>query len=474
MLVTVPPRWPSVVIVLFIWTLTTHGKFTVSGDEPHYLIISESLLADGDLDVDNNYRQNDGRRFGADGLTPGLHARQTPDGRLWPVHDVGLPVLLVPIYGLATRVAELAPPSVLARFRQTPGLFAFSLISLMFTLLTVWAAWLLLSALWRVAPRHAAIVVLALVLSPPVLSHAFLVFPETAAFAVTCSVVWLICLRDEELTVARVAMVAAAIGLLPWIHRKFSLFVVGLVVLILARRRQWITRQTHKALITIGALVVLPQIALHLWTMWEWGNVGGPQMLDWVPFSFSGLQTGGVGMITDRERGLLAYAPVYLLAPACWAVDWRRSRAMLVPILALLLPLAAFVTWTGGFSPAARFIMPVTPLLLLPAAWALNVPLVRWSAMPIGIFQLVITLLAWWHPRDLWPKELGTNQLLEKISVIGPLYERCLPSIATGDSPIRGWIVIGVVLVFTSVIAVFARRSTPRVGRLPGLGAHAD
>ena len=44
------PRWPSVVIVLFIWTLTTHGKFTVSGDEPHYLIISESLLADGDLD----------------------------------------------------------------------------------------------------------------------------------------------------------------------------------------------------------------------------------------------------------------------------------------------------------------------------------------------------------------------------------------------------------------------------------------
>src|SRR5262249_54608611 len=191
-------------------------------------IVSESLLADGDLDVGNNYHQNDGRRFGADGLTAGLHARQTPGGRFWSVHDIGLPVMLVPVYGLATRVAELAPAGVLARFRQTPGLFAFSLISLMFTLLTVWAAWLLLSGLRRVAPRHAAIVVVVLALSPPVLSHAFLVFPETAAFAVTCAVVWLICLRDEELTIARVAMVAAAIGLLPWIHRKFSPFAFGL------------------------------------------------------------------------------------------------------------------------------------------------------------------------------------------------------------------------------------------------------
>ena len=459
------PRWPAIVILLFIWTLTTRGKFTVSGDEPHYLIISESLLADGDLDVGNNYQQNDGRRFGADGLTAGLHARQTTDGRVWSVHDIGLPVLLVPLYGLATRAAGFAPPGVLARFRQTPGLFAFSLISLMFTLLTVWAASLLLSGLRRVAPRHAAIVVLVLVLSPPVLSHAFLVFPETAAFAVTCAVVWLICLRDEELTIARVAMVAAGIGLLPWIHRKFSLFVFGLVVLILARRYQWIGRQTRTAIITIGALAFLPQVALHLWTLWAWGNLGGPQMLDWVPFSFSGLLTGGSGMIADRERGLLAFAPIYLLAPACWAVDWRRSQALIVPILALLLPLAAFVTWTGGFSPAARFIVPVTPFLALPAVWALDLPIVRWCAIPLGLFQLVIALFAWWHPRDLWPRELGTNQLLEKIPIVGPLYERCLPSIATGDSPIRGWIVIAVVLVVSSAIVIAARRPGELSGR---------
>ena len=40
-----------IVTVLFTWTLTTHGKFSVSGDEPHYLMIAESLLGDRDLDL---------------------------------------------------------------------------------------------------------------------------------------------------------------------------------------------------------------------------------------------------------------------------------------------------------------------------------------------------------------------------------------------------------------------------------------
>jgi hypothetical protein len=459
----VPPRWPVIVIVLFIWTLTTRGKFTVSGDEPHYLVIAESLLTDRDLDLANNYQQNDGRRFGADGMTGGLHARRTPNGQLWSVHDIGLPILILPAYGVATRVAAYAPETLLARFRQTRGLFAFTLISLMFTLLTTWGGWLLLSGLWRVAPRYAVPVVLALVLSPPVLSHAFLVFPETVAFAVVCAVVWLTCLPAEELNSKRLALVITAVGLLPWLHRKYSLLVFGLCFLIVLRHRAWIRRQPRNMGFVLAGLVIVPQIVLHLWTLHFWGNLGGPQMLDWVPFSLAGLQTGGLGMIVDRERGLLGYAPIYLLLPACWALEWPRSRPLLAPVLFLLAPLAAFVTWTAGFSPAARFIMPVTPLLILPAAYALEHRIIRWSAVPLLLFQLVITLLAWWHPRDLWPRELGTNQLLEKIPVIGGIYEHWLPSIATGDSLIRGWVCVAVIVLLTVMIVMAAKRSADRL-----------
>jgi len=47
--------WLGAIIFLFVWSLTTHGKYSASGDEPHYLMITQSLAADGDLDVANNY-----------------------------------------------------------------------------------------------------------------------------------------------------------------------------------------------------------------------------------------------------------------------------------------------------------------------------------------------------------------------------------------------------------------------------------
>jgi hypothetical protein len=180
-------------------------------------------------------------------------------------------------------------------------------------------------------------------------------------------------------------------------------------------------------------------------------------MLDWVPFSFAGFSTGGLGMLFDRERGLLGYAPIYLLVPACAALEWRRSRWLSIPILALLVPLAAFVTWTGGFSPAARFIMPVTPLLTLPVVRALDDRVVRWCAVPLVAFQVAITALAWWHPRDLWPKEVGTNQLLEKIPWVGPAWERWLPSIATGDATSGGWWWVAIVAVLTTAVTLIAK-----------------
>ena len=33
-------RRVAIVAFLFAWTLATHGKYSVSGDEPHYLMIT--------------------------------------------------------------------------------------------------------------------------------------------------------------------------------------------------------------------------------------------------------------------------------------------------------------------------------------------------------------------------------------------------------------------------------------------------
>src|SRR5689334_7446343 len=123
-------RKVAAVCFLFTWTLTTHGKYSASGDEPHYLMITQSIVADHDIELANNYAHNDGRLFGHDGLAAGLHALPSRMGRMRPIHDIGLSVALIPAYVAATLAARVPTDAQLARFRMTRGLFAYSLIGL--------------------------------------------------------------------------------------------------------------------------------------------------------------------------------------------------------------------------------------------------------------------------------------------------------------------------------------------------------
>jgi len=455
-----------VLIVLVIWSLTTHGKFSDSGDEPHYLMIAESLFSDRDLNLDNNYAHGSGRWFGADKLESGPHGLRTASGELRPWHDVGLPVLILPVYAVATRFAAQMPESTLARFRQTRGLFGYSLISLSLICLTAWAASMLLSGLRRVTTERIAVaVVLALTLSPPVMGHAFLVFPETPAFAIVCLVVWLICLRDSELTIGRVLAVVAAVGLMPWLHRKFSFISFGLLWLIAVRHWQWIRARKPADWALLGLLGFATHGALHLWTAIQWGSVGGAYGTDGTPLAVAGMPRGALGLLFDRERGLVSYAPIFLIVPACWALTWRGTWRVAVPALLLFLPMAAFVEWNAGFSPPTRYIVPILPLFAFASARAFEHPLIRRAALPLLAFQVLITEYCWQHPRALWPKEVGTNQALEGIPFIGPAYERALPSLLTGDSIAGGWMWVGVVVLGSALLARSTERGTRNAER---------
>src|SRR5438445_2182550 len=151
----------ALIAFLFTWTLTTHGKYSVTGDEPHYLMITHSLVQDRDLDLANNYARDDGRWFGHDHLVAGPHVRISPGGQLLSVHDIGLPILLVPAYIVAQRVAAIPDAGVLSRFRMSRGLFAYSIVSLSLLAATTWGMMQLAEGLAAATyPTLAALVVL--------------------------------------------------------------------------------------------------------------------------------------------------------------------------------------------------------------------------------------------------------------------------------------------------------------------------
>ncbi len=176
-----------VIFFLVAWTLTTHGKYSVTGDEPHYLIVSQSLLSDWDLDLRNNHAEHQEVKFGAAALEPGPHAQVDRGGRLMPVHDIGVPVLLLPVYAAAVTVADWPPEGLLLRFRMSRGLFAYSILSLFLIAVAALAAAITKAALQDqgLSDGLASVVVLTLWLAPPVLSNSFVVFPEVFALLIT-------------------------------------------------------------------------------------------------------------------------------------------------------------------------------------------------------------------------------------------------------------------------------------------------
>src|SRR5690606_26381382 len=81
------------------WRLTT-GEIFPYGDEPHYLVMTQSLLADGDLRIEDNHARGDYREYFPHELEPHYLTRGT-DGEIYSVHPVGLPVLALPAFWLA-------------------------------------------------------------------------------------------------------------------------------------------------------------------------------------------------------------------------------------------------------------------------------------------------------------------------------------------------------------------------------------
>src|SRR5947209_12285201 len=70
-----------------------------SGDEPHYLVISQTLLTYHSLDVMLDYKHGDYRSFYPIYLSP--HVAPNEQRQLLPIHGIGGPVLwLLPYYFL--------------------------------------------------------------------------------------------------------------------------------------------------------------------------------------------------------------------------------------------------------------------------------------------------------------------------------------------------------------------------------------
>jgi hypothetical protein len=382
------------------------GPAGPQGDEPHYLVMAQSLLSDGDLDLRDEFARREYAPFFAGTLQPHTSPR-SPAGRLYSVHTPGLAALLLPAYALGGYTGARLFMSALAALTAV-----------------------LVHRLVRDASVHPAAAAGAwaiFALTPPFAFYAVALYPEVPAALATAAFL-LLSRRDPGPVGAMVAGLVAA-GL-PWLHpRLLPLAALGLG-LTLARRCPWAARVVAMATFAASVALLLLFFRSHYGLASITAAYGAGFSADVSP---ARAPWGAAGLFFDRQFGLLSVAPVFVLALAGGAAlcRWRPGDALRSALFggATLLAGASFSMWWGGACPPARFVVPALPALALALAPALRAR--RDAAAALAGIGLAIVAVAAEAPRALHNRADGESAL---VRVLAPALDLdgALPSFVLG------------------------------------------
>ncbi|PYR93984.1 MAG: hypothetical protein DMF84_07090 [Acidobacteria bacterium] len=356
--ISVPPRTQACIAAALSFTVFSLAAWCASpvipaGDEPHYLIITQSLLRDGDIQIENNHRRGDYREYSAVDLRPDF-IRPGRNGAIYSIHAPGLPALILPAFAIA-------------------GYRGVVVFLIMVASAVSGLAWWLA---WRVTHSRSGAWFgwAAVALSGPYLLETFTVYPDGAGAAVVLTGFWALLRADWDRATQGVAwrpwlLHGAALATLPWIHTRFSVLAATLGGLALIR----LTR-TPNAVAKAIALLAAPGLSAIAWLWFFLYVYGTPDPS--APYagqmqnSFAFFPDGFGGLLFDQGFGLVASAPVLILAFGGFFRERRFAAAWFIVATPYLLTVTTFAMWWAGWSAPARFFVPVLLPLAVPTASA--------------------------------------------------------------------------------------------------------
>ena len=352
---------------------------SITGDEPFYLLTTQSLISDRNLDLRNQYAERSYRSFFDHSDDLWRQSVPTPDGRLLSPHNQGLSVLVIPGFVLGGLVGV-----------QTQLLLtAAGTMALAFVLAD------------RLTGRRVVcwVTALGVGLTATAFIYSTEVYPEfPAALALVLSL--LIATTRDRPSRTHAFCVVAALSAMCWLGVKYAplALIVSGYFLLRADRAGRIT------LLSAGAV----SAALFAW--FHLRVFGGltPYGVNVVYANWDTLRIleGHVGLgdrfyrllglLIDRRFGIARWAPLLLaVVPGLVLLAWRMAvhRLVLGLVLTQLL-IAAFVanTMMGWWFPG-RTMLTVLPLSVAPlAVLAARAPVwVRIALALLGAYTLAIT-----------------------------------------------------------------------------------
>jgi hypothetical protein len=422
-------------LVLFL-AFRWHNPQPYSGDEPHYLVVSESLILDGDVDVKNDYLRRRYLEYYPGHLDPHVNTSifTLASPHWYSMHGVGLSAVLVP--AVAADGAHGA----------TVGMVVIAVIVLLLTFLWVrrftGEAWL------------AAIATGALGFAPSFLGLEGRIFPDLPAAALLLGC--LLILELPERRSRHLLLLGVLVGVSPWFHFKNALaFGTIAAVAFVQVMRSSEGRERVRRLLSLTTPVIVSAIGYEL-SVRAW-------YASWLPtrmvlpgnevFALS-VPRGLAAVSFDSARGLLTNNPALLLILAGFPIWLRLFRG---PVLRLALVLgptiliqATFSDWSGAYAPAGRYALQFTPALIPAIALLVREASVSVRALATALLSLQWTLaLAFLWLRPPWSVAGKRSPFLTAIDEHhGPPLDHAMPTFDAYTGLVhQGWQLAGWVLV---------------------------
>ena len=390
-----PPGWlllPAAFAIHSTVAMRVQSQVGPEGDEPHYLMVADSLIRDHDVSLERDYAEGRYRVFHPGDLAPHYRVRGR-HGEIFSLHAVGLSVLILPAYALGGYAAAS---------------FFMALLAAMLAREVREAA-----RVWGMGDAPAEAAGWAVALSPPLIHYAGLIFTEVpAALAVAVAL-----RRGRDLSAGRTAdvvLLGAALAMLPWLNVRYAVLAVLLLVF------SFTGRPRRRAAAVLLALAASSAVGLAVYHEALYGFLDPRRVYGRRPeISLATLPEGLPGLLFDQEFGLLVYAPIFVLAIPGFAWLSRRSRRdALVAVgltVATLLMAGSWPMWRGGWNPPARFLLPVVPALALGVAASFQRGFGSASALLLG-WSVWVGLAGGLEPRLVHRDRDGTAPLFRVLS----------------------------------------------------------
>jgi len=428
-------------------TFWTGTACDLSGDEPHYLLMAQSLTRDGDLDLTNNYRNKDYRSFYHRGDLAPQGLEHEVDGKRFSHHPLGPVLLVLPAFALFGRMGA----------------------ALTMALSAALALFLTLRALEETGAKGWALHATGVIglFSSPLLLFSGVIYPEvpTACLAASCLLLFL---RKNW------GWYGFSLGLMLWMHNRNVLLVLPFIFF--AAWEIWKNQQpprgredskkvimdnASKLFIGFG-ITVLP-LSFYFYHVY---GLFTPLGAHHEPFSslfrLSHFFTGFFGLVLDQECGLWFHFPVFALALLGGVLLYKSNNPLRYLVLGGFSFFYLFMSFYEnlGLTPAARYMVGVTPLLILMLYPAVERIQKHPGWMKLGGFLLLVGVLVNWIlaavPWMRYNKMEGENWILK---IAGGFLHLPLTSWEPAFNPavieFRSYAIAAFWMVLTVVLTVF-------------------